>query len=659
MKQAFAEAGRQTPDAFKSHSDYVIRAHESYRDMRKRLLGTDENIILDQNKGLSTNISDEDDMPRALRMLKESKEKSMKEKTEDGVDERSISRDGEVEEESGYRVTPTATRDSETTFAESRSIPSPTDQAESSSSHPDETVSSDSKHKHKHGRNHNQGRKGFRKRLTRDHSPENTVHKQVDKLINAMRKEERSNPANKDNEPFTEEEQRVRSEYQAVQKILETRKREGLSKGRKDHVRKHGRTQPEDGTEAEDLVDERGQGDRGEDYPRCESPEEAGGEREEEDEAEREAKQNPLRSSTESEETELAKTKVDEEEDEDDDEEQEEEDVRELELHLLRRLIELTIRLEAESRQMLLDSMEKGVPRTLLLADRNGEGDRRCGRRIRVRADVVAVQIRDVRALRGDDANILAIWRGEAEHRGGPARSGQRSKTRQSSVAGSGSGTGLPSILPDDDEKSHLKAPPVFDEAEDMLGRVRRYRNTFAEILVLGSILQKLEGEELNRFERWREAEKAGELGLVTPKQSPQGGEGDSGSTARHGNGGEGGEGGNGADGDADADESPVFPDGAEGIDRIQKEAWGGIGGNVMKNTFKRVRTGMSLSSFPSRTKSQDEARAKSRPWRRSKTLEEGRSKGGVGDEKQARSGARFVDEEQAQEEGDPVREGL
>lgn len=31
-----------------------------------------------------------------------------------------------------------------------------------------------------------------------------------------------------------------------------------------------------------------------------------------------------------------------------------------------------------------------------------------------------------------------------------------------------------------------------------------RYRNTFAEILVIGSILQKLEGEELDRFQRTR-----------------------------------------------------------------------------------------------------------------------------------------------------------
>jgi hypothetical protein len=105
-----------------------------------------------------------------------------------------------------------------------------------------------------------------------------------------------------------------------------------------------------------------------------------------------------------------------------------------------------------------------------------------------------------------------------------------------------------------------------------------------------------------------------------------------------------------------------VFPDGAEGIDRIQKEAWGGIGGNVMKNTLKKVRTGMSLGSFPSRTRSQDETKKKSKSWRRSKTLEEGRSKGREGDTGKTRTRTRpggYVDEEQAQEDGDPVREGL
>jgi potassium channel subfamily K len=89
------------------------------------------------------------------------------------------------------------------------------------------------------------------------------------------------------------------------------------------------------------------------------------------------------------------------------------------------------------------------------------------------------VQVRDVKALRKDDANMIAIWRGEEE------------KTAR-------------------DQKSN-KGPRTEHDAEqlDMLSRVRRYRNTFAEILVVGSILQKLEGEELNRFERWRMVDEA------------------------------------------------------------------------------------------------------------------------------------------------------
>ena len=46
---------------------------------------------------------------------------------------------------------------------------------------------------------------------------------------------------------------------------------------------------------------------------------------------------------------------------------------RKLELDLLKQLMNRTIQLEAEARQMLLDSMDGGVARTLLLADRNGE----------------------------------------------------------------------------------------------------------------------------------------------------------------------------------------------------------------------------------------------------------------------------------------------
>jgi potassium channel subfamily K, other eukaryote len=78
------------------------------------------------------------------------------------------------------------------------------------------------------------------------------------------------------------------------------------------------------------------------------------------------------------------------------------------------------------------------------------------------------VQIRDVRAVRGDDANILSIWRG----------------LNQDSARGS-------------------EHPSTIGK----LAKVRQYRNTFAEILVIGSILQRLEGEELNLFERWKERE--------------------------------------------------------------------------------------------------------------------------------------------------------
>lgn len=45
---------------------------------------------------------------------------------------------------------------------------------------------------------------------------------------------------------------------------------------------------------------------------------------------------------------------------------------RELELGLIRQLMDLTVRLEAEARELLLECMEHSIARTLLLADRNG-----------------------------------------------------------------------------------------------------------------------------------------------------------------------------------------------------------------------------------------------------------------------------------------------
>jgi potassium channel subfamily K len=71
------------------------------------------------------------------------------------------------------------------------------------------------------------------------------------------------------------------------------------------------------------------------------------------------------------------------------------------------------------------------------------------------------VQIRDVRALRGDDADVLAIWS-------------------------------------DNTEQSQLT-----DRTDGVLQQAWKYRNTFAEILVVGALLQDLQGEQLGVLERW------------------------------------------------------------------------------------------------------------------------------------------------------------
>ncbi|KAK4687044.1 hypothetical protein P7C73_g3079, partial [Tremellales sp. Uapishka_1] len=153
-------------------------------------------------------------------------------------------------------------------------------------------------------------------------------------------------------------------------------------------------------------------------------------------------------------------------------------DVQRVELDLLRQLMNRMIQLEAEARQMLLDSLDKGVARTVLLADRNGVFSSPSHSYVRLRPDAssIAVQERDVKAIRGDDRNMQAIWRGEE---------------RQTKA---------------DQEDSRKTSPDEKSGGpQDMLSRVKRYRNTFAEILVLGSILQRLKGEDLKMFERWRD----------------------------------------------------------------------------------------------------------------------------------------------------------
>jgi len=72
--------------------------------------------------------------------------------------------------------------------------------------------------------------------------------------------------------------------------------------------------------------------------------------------------------------------------------------------------------------------------------------------------------VRNVESIRGEDANILSEWRGDAAQRRV------------------------------EDANKHFTP----------LVKVRNYRDLFAEILVVGSILQGLEGEEVHQFERWR-----------------------------------------------------------------------------------------------------------------------------------------------------------
>ncbi|WRT67322.1 uncharacterized protein IL334_004292 [Kwoniella shivajii] len=154
---------------------------------------------------------------------------------------------------------------------------------------------------------------------------------------------------------------------------------------------------------------------------------------------------------------------IKEEVDDDTDEPEE----RNLEIDLLKQLMRKTIQLEAEARQMLLDSMDKSVARTLLLADRN-------------------VQARDVRALKGDDKDIMAIWQDESNK--------NKSSKREASEA-----------IDEDDQNGTAQSKTQTKGELDLVTRVNRYRNTFAEVLVIGSVLQHLEGEEKERFERWRE----------------------------------------------------------------------------------------------------------------------------------------------------------
>ncbi|CAK9784042.1 unnamed protein product [Cutaneotrichosporon oleaginosum] len=126
-----------------------------------------------------------------------------------------------------------------------------------------------------------------------------------------------------------------------------------------------------------------------------------------------------------------------------------------IEFKLCKALIDRVSHLEAQSRQMLVDTMDENLARTVLLADRN-------------------LQVRDALHLYDFGIDLQGNYRAEAE------------RAWKEAVA-----------------KHGLGDASTADQ-DDMLARVRRYRDTFAEILVLSSTLLQLQGDDLKRFERWR-----------------------------------------------------------------------------------------------------------------------------------------------------------
>jgi potassium channel subfamily K len=157
-----------------------------------------------------------------------------------------------------------------------------------------------------------------------------------------MREEEQGCPVCKQEIGFTSEEEKEWSEYKTVERIVKARAEEGFRSREREREGEEG----EGRSECSSEWDQRDSGKAGETRAGVGKPQNGSVK----DESGRKERQKGERGQ----------------------DEEEGKDERELELHL-RRLMELTVRLEAEARHMLLDSMEKGVARTLLLADRNGE----------------------------------------------------------------------------------------------------------------------------------------------------------------------------------------------------------------------------------------------------------------------------------------------
>jgi hypothetical protein len=123
------------------------------------------------------------------------------------------------------------------------------------------------------------------------------------------------------------------------------------------------------------------------------------------------------------------------------------------------RVLEFALQLEAISRRLLIDNLPRdSMSRTLLIADRE-------------------VQKRDVASIGGDISKISGLWKSEWH-----AQMNRVGDTEAGGVSTNDTST-----------------------SDDMpLEHIRRYRETFAALLVAGAKLQRLEGNDEYVFERTR-----------------------------------------------------------------------------------------------------------------------------------------------------------
>ncbi|RSH94166.1 hypothetical protein EHS25_003969 [Saitozyma podzolica] len=477
-EKMFKRVERESPEAFRSQNNFVLSVHESYCDMGKKLLGAremsppenDGSVQHEGNEGVEQAEVATAGVEVALDEVKSSNgqgERTGGEKL--GANDRGCSAE----------MFHAETEISGDTYAESPLTRS--DDTDKVAGRPEASavIPYGDSCQLTGPRLHKRKAKLRQSHVARHHPHVPSVRLEVDRLIRELRKEEQACPTCKKERDFAVEEEKVRSECKAVERIVKARTEE-LRLRAEDRAAKD---EEEEESQGEEECEEDG---------KEEAPGKAVGE---EGRAEKSGDGEPAE-----------KAAGDERERKQREEEEEDQDVRELEMYLLRQLMELMVRLEAEARQMLLDSMEKGVARTLLLADRNDLGEssdlNKHGTRETEPPDS-SMQIRDVRALRGDEATVLSTWGGELGHKGHDAESKAK--------GGRGQGPSAPQA--DKGQQAGKQQGP--DRSHSMLSKVWSYRNTFAEILMVGSILQTLEGAELNRFERWRRAGRAEEQGTV------------------------------------------------------------------------------------------------------------------------------------------------